>query len=466
MSFVLYDLTFLSLFIILGAIFLYKRKQRLDRQGLLYLYRTKIGLKIIESTSKKYEKILRPLQYIILLSGYALMIFMVYALIKFAYIYLTSPLVAETLKVPILTPLFPYVDRLFGSGLLPPFYFTYWIITIAIIAISHEFAHGIIAKLNKIKVHSTGFGFLGPFIAFFVEPDEKQMKKSKIFSQLSILAAGTFANVLMTILFGIIMLLFFTLAFIPSGVYFNSYSASLVNISQITEVNGVSFEGIKEISSLNNSLISLTTDNISYYTTPEMVTYSLENNLPQIIAYDDSPALNANLSGAITEIDGIKTTSYSELNSTLASHKPGDTIQLKTIDSNNNLKEYSITLGEKQGRAFLGISVIPTQSSGLLSSIFGLISKIKNPSIYYQSSIGDFGIFIYNLLWWIVFINLGVALTNMIPVGIFDGGQFFYLSVLAITRRKKVADIAFRISTWFFILLVAALMLKWVSIFF
>jgi membrane-associated protease RseP (regulator of RpoE activity) len=466
MSFVLYDLTFLSLFIILGAIFLYKRKQRLDRQGLLYLYRTKIGLKIIESTSKKYEKILRPLQYIILLSGYALMIFMVYALIKFAYIYLTSPLVAETLKVPILTPLFPYVDRLFGSGLLPPFYFTYWIITIAIIAISHEFAHGIIAKLNKIKVHSTGFGFLGPFIAFFVEPDEKQMKKSKIFSQLSILAAGTFANVLMTILFGIIMLLFFTLAFIPSGVYFNSYSASLVNISQITEVNGVSFEGIKEISSLNNSLISLTTDNISYYTTPEMVTYSLENNLPQIIAYDDSPALNANLSGAITEIDGIKTTSYSELNSTLASHKPGDTIQLKTIDSNNNLKEYSITLGEKQGRAFLGISVIPTQSSGLLSSIFGLISKIKNPSIYYQSSMGDFGIFIYNLLWWIVFINLGVALTNMIPVGIFDGGQFFYLSVLAITRRKKVADIAFRISTWFFILLVAALMLKWVSIFF
>ena len=126
MSFVLYDLTFLSLFIIIGAIFLYRRRQHLDRQGLLYLYRTRIGLKIIENTSKKYEKILRPLQYLIILSGYVLMIFMVYALVKFSYLYLTSPLVAAALRVPILTPLFPYVDRLFGSGLLPPFYFTYY----------------------------------------------------------------------------------------------------------------------------------------------------------------------------------------------------------------------------------------------------------------------------------------------------------------------------------------------------
>jgi len=438
----------------------------LDRQGLLYLYRTKIGLKIIENTSKKYEKILRPLQYLIILSGYVLMIFMVYALVKFSYLYLTSPLVAQALRVPILTPLFPYVDRLFGSGLLPPFYFTYWIITIAIIAISHEFAHGIIAKLNNIKVHTTGFGFLGPFIAFFVEPDEKQMKKAKIFPQLSILAAGTFANVLMTILFGIIMLLFFTVAFVPAGVYFNSYSASLVNTSQITEVNGILFSDIQELSSINQSLISVNADNLTYYATPEMIAYSLENNLSQIVAYDDSPAFNSNLSGAITEIDGIKITSYDDLNSTLASYRPGDIIQLKTTDSNNNIEEYSITLGEKSGRAFLGISITPAQSSGLLSSIFGLISKVKNPGIYYISSMGDFGIFIYNLLWWTVFINFGVALTNMIPVAIFDGGQFFYLSVLALTKSKKIAEKAFNISTWFFIILVAVLMLKWVTIFF
>jgi membrane-associated protease RseP (regulator of RpoE activity) len=85
--------------------------------------------------------------------------------------------------------------------------------------------------------------------------------------------------------------------------------------------------------------------------------------------------------------------------------------------------------------------------------------------VYYQSSMGDFGIFIYNLLWWIVIINISVALMNMLPLGIFDGGKFFYLSVLAITRSKKASEIAYKFSTWFFIILLAAMMIKWFLIF-
>src|SRR3989339_103666 len=347
MSFVLYDLTFLSLFIIIGAIFLYRRRQHLDRQGLLYLYRTRIGLKIIENTSKKYEKILRPLQYLIILSGYVLMIFMVYALVKFSYLYLTSPLVAAALRVPILTPLFPYVDRLFGSGLLPPFYFTYWIITIAIIAISHEFAHGIIARLNKIKVHTTGFGFLGPFIAFFVEPDEKQMKKAKIFPQLSILAAGTFANVLMTILFGIILWLFFVAAFAPTGVYFSSYALTPVNITDISS-------SLSSVNLSSASLIPFMVMNTTYYTTSSSVQYTLDNNLSQLLVYDNSPAFKSNLSGAITQIDETKITSYNDLNKTLSSHSPGDVINVKTID-NGKENNYEIKLADNNGRAVMGI---------------------------------------------------------------------------------------------------------------
>ena len=30
---------------------------------------------------------------------------------------------------------------------------------------------------NKVEIKTTGFGFLGPFLAAFVEPDEKQMQK-------------------------------------------------------------------------------------------------------------------------------------------------------------------------------------------------------------------------------------------------------------------------------------------------
>ena len=159
-SFIFYDVAFLILFTLFVFIFLYTRKHNLKRQGLLYLYRTKFGIKLIEKFTKKFSSILRPLQYLVVLSGYTLMVCIVWILIKFSYVYLKSPDIARAIRVPVIIPLLPYVPQLFKLDFLPPFYFTYWIIIIAIIAIPHEFAHGIFARLNKIRIHSTGFGFL------------------------------------------------------------------------------------------------------------------------------------------------------------------------------------------------------------------------------------------------------------------------------------------------------------------
>ena len=458
MSFVLYDITFLILFVLITFIFLYQRRKNLQRQGLLYLYRTKIGVKIIDSISKKYSKILKPLQYLVVTCGYALMVGMVWMMIKLAYVYISSPTLAKAIRAPVLTPLFPYVDKLFGNNILPPFYFTYWIIVIAIIAISHEFAHGIFARLNKIKVHATGFGFLGPFLAAFVEPDEKQMEKAKTFPQLAILAAGTFANIVMTILFGIILWLFFVAAFAPTGVYFSSYALTPVNITDISS-------SLSSVNLSSASLIPFMVMNTTYYTTSSSVQYTLDNNLSQLLVYDNSPAFKSNLSGAITQIDETKITSYNDLNKTLSSHSPGDVINVKTID-NGKENNYEIKLADNNGRAVMGIMFSGNaKPSGLLGWFYSLISDFKNPMVYYQSLMGDFGVFIYDMLWWIVIINVSVALMNMLPLGIFDGGKFFYLSILALTRSKKVSEIAYKFSTWFFLILLAAMMLKWILIF-
>ena len=67
--------------------------------------------------------------------------------------------------------------------------------------------------------------------------------------------------------------------------------------------------------------------------------------------------------------------------------------------------------------------------------------------------IGDSGIFIYDLLWWLIIISISVALVNMLPVGIFDGGRFFYITVLAMTKKEKVAKKSFKfipISSYFY----------------
>ena len=112
-AFTIYDLTFLALFVLVAGIFLYTHKKNLQRQGILYLYRTRIGLKWIDSFTKKYKKLLFYSQYIVILSGFLLMVSMIYLLIIFAWIYMTSRIAAQFLKVPVIIPLIPYLPDIF-----------------------------------------------------------------------------------------------------------------------------------------------------------------------------------------------------------------------------------------------------------------------------------------------------------------------------------------------------------------
>lgn len=459
MNFIFYDLGFFVLFTLVVGIFLYVKRKNLTRQGIMYLYRTKLGIRFIENTSKKYSKILKPLQYLVIAVGIVLMGFMIYFFISFSWSYLTSPLLAKALKIPVLLPLIPYLPELFKLNFLPPFYFTYWIIIIAIIAIPHEFSHGIFARLNKIKIHSTGFGFLGPFLAAFVEQDDKQMAKASKFSQLSVLAAGTFANILTAIFFGLIMWIFFSLSFAPAGVNFNTYYFDAVNISGITSINGISIGNPITIPE-NASFILVSAGNKTYFVNPSLFFVSLAQNMSYVIAYENSPAFNANLSSPILKIDGKTTDSYQAFNSIILSHKPGDNITITSLLDGKE-KEYQITLSEKEGKAFLGTGVIPPRTSGLFGWAYSAIAKIKDPLIYYKSSIGISGTFIYDLLWWLILISLSVALVNMIPLGPFDGGRFFYLIVLWATGSKKIAEKSFKYLTWLLIFVVLLLMAKW-----
>ena len=458
MSFISYDVAFLVAFTLFVVAFLYSRRHNLKREGLLYLYRTKVGIKFIEWTNKKYGKILSKLQYLIIASGYLLMFFGLWFIIKATYLYIASPYLAKALKIPIITPLVPYFPEIFKINFLPPFYFTYWIIIIAIIAVPHEFSHGIFARLNKIRILSTGFGFLGPFLAAFVEQDDKQMQKAKKFSQLSILAAGTFANLLMTVLFGLIFLLFFLGIFSPAGVIFSTYSMEALNVSEITSINQNYLD--------NSTFVEIEANNKTYFAGSQMLNESLSNEEQYIIVFDDSPAFKAGLSGAITEISGNKIRSYQDINSTLNSLNPGENITIKTIATDKTIKDYKITLAERDGKAFLGIGFQYQKRTGMFSFLYSLFEKIKDPFVYYQSGLGDLGIFIFDLLWWIVLISLSVALVNMLPLGIFDGGRFFFLTIWGITGNKKFAENAFKISTWFLVGLIALTLVKWITVFF
>jgi membrane-associated protease RseP (regulator of RpoE activity) len=213
-----------------------------------------------------------------------------------------SPELVKAVKVPPIMPLIPYLPEIFKIDYLPSFYFTYFIVALAITAVCHEFAHGIFAKKEGVKIKTTGFAFLGPFIGAFVEPDEDKVKKLKIRKQLPFLIAGTFANTIIFIIFVLIWWLFFMLAFAPSGAIFNTYNFVGINSSDITSVTDnqifVNFGiglNLTEIKAANNK---------TYF----IYTSAIKNlqNITKVLAYEDTDSLRKGISEVIIEFNGKK----------------------------------------------------------------------------------------------------------------------------------------------------------------
>ncbi len=475
MRLVIYDLIFLAVFIIFLAVFLYRKRENIKRQGLLLLYRTNWGINLIDRVGRRYKKTLKFFSYVSIGMGYLLMVGILYLVGKIIYIYVAYPSIVQAIKVPPIVPLVPYLPQVFSLDFLPPFYFTYWIVIIAIIAITHEFSHGIFAALNKVRIKKTGFGFFPfffpIFLAAFVELDEKNMERKSRFSQMAVLSAGTFANVLTAIFFFIIIWLFFSLSFAPAGVVFSDYSYGIVEIAGITMINGVSITNTtydKMLDMLNEEGFNkISTENGSYVVTKEFLNQQENVYYNYSFMYYDSPAINAGLEGAISEINGVQITSLDSFQEEIYKYSPGDEVEIKTI-SDEGMETYEIVLGENPGNKsapYLGVGFVDSGRSGVMGKIIDFISSFKKSNIYYKPKFGA-AWFIYNLLWWLVLISFSVALINMLPVGIFDGGRFFYLTILALTKSRKKAEKSFKFVTRLFLFLLILLMFLWAISFF
>jgi len=244
--------------------------------------------------ARKYKKFLRVISYFIILVGFLGMLFLTYTLIENVInIFISKEAVAGVaLVLPVKAKGVFYV----------PFF--YWIISIFILAIVHEFSHGIMARLYKIKLKSTGFAFLCLLVPIqplaFVEPDENKIKKLPTIKQLSIFAAGPFANIILAFL--ILLLLGFVV--IPSA-------------SHLIQEDGIEIVNIIKESAAEKAGLS-----------PGEIIVKIDN----------------------TTIKNLK-----DFENTLNLKKPNESIILLT-----NKKTYNITLGQNpnnKSKVFLGVNV-------------------------------------------------------------------------------------------------------------
>src|SRR3989338_775326 len=216
------------IFVLFLTLFILLKRKNMQTQKILFpllyfsMYRTQYGIKFMDNFARRFRKPLVFLGYAGIVAGFLGMIFITYFLVQSLIPLFTQPDAKASLS-----PVLPFKAR--GVFFVP---FFYWIISIFIIALVHEMAHGVIARVYNLKVKSSGFAFLGvllPIIpAAFVEPDEKNLKKRPYKEQLSIFAAVPFSNVIFGFIFLAIIL--FVLAPIagsmiePNGVFIKDYT--------------------------------------------------------------------------------------------------------------------------------------------------------------------------------------------------------------------------------------------------
>lgn len=468
------DLSFLVILFVVLSFYLFKNRKRLHTEGALLLYKTQWGVNLIEKIGDKYKKSLNFLSYVSIVVGYFLMVGILYLLGNTLWNYLTNPLIVQTIKAPPIAPLIPYFPKLFGmESFFPEFYAIYFILAILIVATVHEFSHGIFARRYKIKIKSTGFAFLKFFPAIFgafVEQDDKQMERAKKRDQMAILSAGVFANFIVGIIFFFILILFFNLAFAQSGAFFQDYVYSAVPISAINFIDGknvsnLNYTGFVEtMNQTSEGIVEIRAGNKNFSGIKGFFTDDYEN----VLLYESLPAINSGLRGVMVKINNVEIKNFEEFRNNLLKFSPEEKITI----TNNLGEEFEITLVKKQNSdlPYLGIAnskennFIVGESLHYLNSLQKKNLYLKENTFYSEKFLG--AEFIYYLSWWIVLINILVALFNMLPVSILDGGRFFYLTIWGLTKSEKTAKKSFKIITYLILLIFIILMIKWVTRFF
>lgn len=185
----------LALVIFWVAIYLAGYLLHLDKHGLevkpaYLMYKSEKLRKFLDKASNRGHFLWKTFSNIGIAFAFGLMIFSIYFLASNLLKFIQPVEVGGA--VPVI-PVLPVITiRLYWL----PYFFT----AIAIVVLTHEFAHGIIARLEKIPVKSAGVLMALVFFGGFVEPDEEGFEKASTISKLRMLAVGSSTNLITSFL--------------------------------------------------------------------------------------------------------------------------------------------------------------------------------------------------------------------------------------------------------------------------
>jgi membrane-associated protease RseP (regulator of RpoE activity) len=389
-------------FIAAIALILYLKRNQLEFQGIIALTRTKKLRNYIYQLGGDYSGFWKIYFNIGIVATLILMVIGIYYMASMTLGVLSGSVTpAFGLVIP-----YPTSEISYSSGFLKvPVWL--WLIAIPFVLIPHELSHGLALAANKLRIKSLGLLVLLFIPGAFVEPDEKQLKKTGKLQRLQVYCAGSFSNIVTGLILILVSYLFLFAFYNSSNIYYN-YPASSINQTDI----------ISNLS-LSNGIIELQTSNATYLTTQALM--DKQQNKTTIIVLNNLPAARNNLSGILQKIGNTTILVPKDVASALSNYKPGDTVIVKTSTG-----LYNLTLADNNGSAYIGIlisQVDPLSQKNIMVSLFA--PKNARPYEAKFSIFEPIGNFILQAMSFTIAICIGVALFNMLPMKPLDGGAVF-----------------------------------------
>jgi membrane-associated protease RseP (regulator of RpoE activity) len=186
-------------------------KHGLDTKPGYFMYRSKALNSSIDRVALKRRGFWKVWSNLSLVFSIGLMVFSIY--------FLGTNLLRFFLPIGAASPVYPVIPVL----TIRLYWLPYFFVAVTVIMLTHELAHGIIARLENIPVLSTGVLAFLLFFGAFVEPDEKEFEKASLLSRLRMLSAGSSTNLIVALL---VLLLTTGLFTTPKGVLIYGVAAN------------------------------------------------------------------------------------------------------------------------------------------------------------------------------------------------------------------------------------------------
>lgn len=358
----IYAASVIAFFVALG-IAIWRDRKNIEFKYVLLIRRSKRGKKFIEKVAKSYRKFWKIFAtmgvlicFYMMFTGFSSMVLTLQLMIKKI---ITIP--AAHFLLPILTP-----QPVTGPAYIGiPFWF--WIIVVAVVMFPHELSHGIIMRTEKIRIKSVGLLLLLIFPGAFVDPDEKEFKKSKLISKLRVVSAGSLANFVVSFLLLVITQFFVWSLFVEPGIL-------ITDVNSTSPAGAIGLEGGMVLQEINDKKMDI--NYFSFYTV-----------YGGLLFY-----------GANATIEDVKAVSTGLLiRSELRRYNPGESITLQADG-----RSYELTLGQN-----------PTNSSLPYIGISTTLSTKADATAF---------TILFPLLTLCILLSYGIGLFNILPIYPLDGG--------------------------------------------